>query len=166
VSPVLKVDQLGITHVRGHDRRLALVRDVSLELRPGEILGLVGESGSGKSLTARAVMGILPRALQAHGSILFDGEDVSRLAGPERRRLLSHGMGMIFQDPRAAINPVQRIDRFLMEALRFHDRTDARERGALRRRVMAALESTGIRDPSGWPTAIRTSSRAACSSGR
>ncbi|MGH2964717.1 MAG: ABC transporter ATP-binding protein [Solirubrobacterales bacterium] len=94
-----------------------VIHNVSLRIESGEALGLVGESGSGKSMTARAVMGLLPRGAQVDGSIQFDGEELLALSRSELNRFRSREAAMIFQDPRAHINPVRRIGDFLCEAL-------------------------------------------------
>ena len=111
--------------------RRAVLRDVSLALRPGEAVGLVGESGSGKSMTARAIGRLLPPGAEVHGSIRFGGTEIGQLAGADLRRYRSQ-MAMIFQDPRAHINPVRRIGDFMTEALRTNH-------GVPRRRRTAAL---------------------------
>ena len=111
--------------------RRAVPRDVSLTLRPGEAVGLVGESGSGKSMTARAIGRLLPPGAEVHGSIRFGGTEIGQLAGADLRRYRGQ-MAMIFQDPRAHINPVRRIGGFMTEALRTNHeapRAQARRRG-------------------------------------
>ena len=97
--------------------RRPVLRDVSFAMRPGEALGLVGESGSGKSMTARAIDRLLPRGAEVEGKILFDGRPVGSQSGQSLRRYRSE-VAMIFQDPRAHINPVRRIGDFMTEALR------------------------------------------------
>src|SRR5262249_8085720 len=93
------------------------IHDVSLQIESGEALGLVGESGSGKSMTARAVLGLLPRGASVDGSIEFDGQGLLALSRTELNRFRSQDAAMIFQDPPAHINPVRRIGDFLCEAL-------------------------------------------------
>ena len=111
--------------------RRAVLRDVSLTLRPGEAVGLVGESGSGKSMTARAIGRLLPHGAEVHGSIRFGGTEIGQLAGADLRRHRSQ-VAMIFQDPRAHINPVRRIGDFMTEALRTNHRVPRGRRAAAR----------------------------------
>ncbi len=98
------------------------IEDVGFSLREGEALGLVGESGCGKSITALALMGLLPQpvARLLGGEILFDGKNLATLAERERRALRGDRMGMIFQEPMTSLNPVHRIGAQLVEALRAH----------------------------------------------
>jgi oligopeptide/dipeptide ABC transporter ATP-binding protein len=115
-EPLLSVDGLTVLlPVEGRQR--AVLRDVSLQIRPGEAVGLVGESGSGKSMTARAIDRLLPRGAQVQGQIYFDGADVGALSGSQLRGYRNK-VAMIFQDPRAHVNPVRRIGDFMTEALR------------------------------------------------
>jgi oligopeptide/dipeptide ABC transporter ATP-binding protein len=115
-GPLLQVDGLTVRlDVRGAQR--AVLRDVTLTVREGEALGLVGESGSGKSMTARAIDQILPRGAEVDGSIRFGGRDVRTLSGADLRRYRNE-VAMIFQDPRAHVNPVRRIGDYMTEALR------------------------------------------------
>ncbi|WP_214320330.1 ABC transporter ATP-binding protein [Nonomuraea sediminis] len=94
-----------------------LVADVSLDIARGEAVGLVGESGSGKSMTARAVLGLTPPGARVTGSVLFDGADVLALRPRDLRALRARRIAMIFQDPRAHINPVRSVGDFLTEAM-------------------------------------------------
>ena len=115
-APLLEVDGLTVRlQVRGAMR--AVLRDVALTVRPGEALGLVGESGSGKSMTARAIDRLLPRGAEVDGTIRFQGQDVRSLAGASLRQYRGQ-VAMIFQDPRAHVNPVRRIGDYMTEALR------------------------------------------------
>ncbi|MFJ6407588.1 ABC transporter ATP-binding protein [Streptomyces hydrogenans] len=91
---------------------------VDLAVGPGETVALVGESGSGKSLTSRGALGLLPAGAVTEGAVLVDGEDVLT-APPDRLRALRTGrVAMIFQDPRATLNPLRRIGDFLTEGAR------------------------------------------------
>jgi oligopeptide/dipeptide ABC transporter ATP-binding protein len=121
-----------------------ILRGVSFELAPREVLGLVGESGSGKSMTARALIGLLPRGAQSGGRISFDGRDVRALRGAEERAYRAQDVAMVFQDPRAHVNPVRRIGDFLCEALVAVRRVP---RAEAERRAVAVLEEVGIDEP-------------------
>ncbi|MGX7672095.1 dipeptide ABC transporter ATP-binding protein [Plantactinospora sp. DSM 117369] len=95
--------------------------DVSLEVRPGETLGIVGESGSGKTMTALSVMGLLPSGGEVvGGEILFEGRDLRSLPPEEVRRIRGVRMGMVFQDPLTSLNPTMRIGTQVAEPLRVH----------------------------------------------
>jgi peptide/nickel transport system ATP-binding protein len=97
-----------------------VLENVSFELARGERLGIVGESGCGKSITALALMGLLPDAARAHGRILLDGEDL--VTAGERRlcQLRGRRIAMVFQEPMTALNPVGSIGRQVAEGLRLH----------------------------------------------
>jgi oligopeptide/dipeptide ABC transporter ATP-binding protein len=115
-GPLLSVDGLTVRlKVEGVPK--VVLRDVALTVRAGEAVGLVGESGSGKSMTARAIDRLLPRGAEVSGQISFDGEDVLTLSGAGLRDYRNK-VAMIFQDPRAHVNPVRRIGDFMTEALR------------------------------------------------
>ena len=104
----------------GADRAHA-AENVSLEIGGNEIVCIVGESGSGKSLTAHAIMGLLPRGVRAtSGQILFDGTDLLRETPDALRKRRGRDMAMIFQDPMAALNPVMPIGRQVSEQIRAH----------------------------------------------
>ena len=110
----------------------AALRGVDLAIRPGEALGLVGESGSGKSMTARAIGRLLPRGARSEGTITFGGTDVNELDGKGLRNYRGQ-VAMVFQDPRAHVNPVRRIGDFMTEALRTNEgvkKAEAYERAA------------------------------------
>ena len=102
--------------------RLQIVRGISFEIAPGEILGLVGESGCGKSMTSLAIMGLLPPGMSiAQGRILLNGADVTDLAPHQRVRQGCGKVAMVFQEPMTSLNPVLRIGDQIEEAIRVHD---------------------------------------------
>jgi oligopeptide/dipeptide ABC transporter ATP-binding protein len=140
-TPLLDVDGLTVRlPVAGSQQ--AVLRDVSLTIRPGEAVGLVGESGSGKSMTARAIDLLLPPGASVEGEIRYRGRDISELAGADLRAFRTR-VAMIFQDPRAHVNPVRRIGDFLTEALRTNLRVPA---FYARGRAMDMLARVGIED--------------------
>jgi oligopeptide/dipeptide ABC transporter ATP-binding protein len=110
------------------------VRDVSITVEPGEIVGIVGESGSGKSLTAMAIAELLPARAQATAErLLLFGRDVRSLGKAERRRLLGRSLSIVYQDPTASLNPALRVGRQLAEVAEVHEGLSRHE--AIRRSV-------------------------------
>jgi len=118
------------------------VNGVSFEIAAGETLGIVGESGCGKSVTALAVLGILPRAGRvATGRALFEGRDLIGLSDRELRRIRGREIGMIFQDPMTSLNPVLTVGRQIREALQTHMGMHRRQAEA---RAVELLDQVGI----------------------
>ncbi|HEU5024752.1 MAG TPA: dipeptide/oligopeptide/nickel ABC transporter permease/ATP-binding protein [Spirillospora sp.] len=107
-EPLLRVEDLTIGFPGRHGG-VDVVDRVSLEVRPGEVVGLVGESGCGKSLTSLAIMGLEPRGARIGGRLLFDGRDLRTLPARQRRALLGHDMAMIYQDALSSLNPAMTI---------------------------------------------------------
>jgi peptide/nickel transport system ATP-binding protein len=141
---VLGIEGLSISLPPGADRPLA-VQQVDLILRPGEVTCLVGESGSGKSMIARAVMGLLPQRVRVTaGAIRFGDQDLARLEPAAFRALRGAAIGMVFQEPMTALNPLHRVGRQVAEVLRLHTVMSARGR---RERVLALFEQTHLPDP-------------------
>ena len=159
-EPLLDVQGLSVRlPVRGSMQ--TVLDDISLAIRPGEALGLVGESGSGKSMTARAIGRILPKGAQTEGTARFRGRDVGALAGAELRGFRGQ-VAMIFQDPRAHVNPVRRVGDFMTEALRANQGVPAAEARRARPACWPRSASTMARGGCG---SIRTSCPAGCCSG-
>ena len=116
---------------------------VDLTVAARETVALVGESGSGKSLTSRSVLGLLPPGAAAEGVVDVHGENVLTMDTGQLRRLRTHTAAMIFQDPRAAINPLRRVGDFLTESLRLNAGTAA---DAADRRAAQMLDAVGLGD--------------------
>jgi oligopeptide/dipeptide ABC transporter ATP-binding protein len=142
MSPLLTLSDLRV-ELMINGRLAPVLRGIDLEIGEGEALGLVGESGSGKSMTARAIARTLPKGAHTSGTITVGTDSVLDLRGAALRRYHSEVMAMIFQDPRAHINPVRRVGDFLTEALRTNERVPAREAA---RRAAALLADVGIAD--------------------
>lgn len=138
--PLLEVSNLRV-RLQTHRGPADAVRGVSFALERGETLGLIGESGCGKSLTAMALMGLLPESAEVSGNIRFDGQELVGTSDAQMCRLRGHRIGMVFQEPMTALNPVHTIGRQVAEPLRLHlglDKTTARQR------AIALLDRVGI----------------------
>jgi ABC-type dipeptide/oligopeptide/nickel transport system ATPase component len=143
VNQLLQVTDLGMS-IPSSQGRTQLLRDVSFTVARGEAVGIVGESGSGKTLTLRSVIGLTPERATVTGNVTFDGEPVFNLSDRELIRYRRNKVGMVFQDPHAAINPVYRIGDFLAEPWRTAPR---RERNQARARASDLLTRVRIADP-------------------
>jgi peptide/nickel transport system ATP-binding protein len=160
---VAEVENLAVTFRRGN-RRIHAVRGVSLDIRPGEILGLVGESGSGKSVLGMSLLGLLPEDTLEHtsGRVAVADKDMLHGSADVRRRVRKEHLGSVFQDPMTSLNPTMRVGRQVIEAagsteeairlLRAVGIPDAERRissfphelsGGLRQRVMIAMAVAG-----------------------
>ena len=140
VSSLLEVENLSIRFPVSEP-----VRDLSFRVHDGETLALVGESGSGKSLSALALMGLLPRAARiASGRIAFQGGDLLGRTPKQWRALRGRDIAMIFQEPMTSLNPVLTIGRQITEVLRRHEGLSAR---AARARAIELLDLVRIADP-------------------
>ena len=143
-QPLLDVSDLTVEFAtrRGIVRA---VQHVSIQVAKGETLGIVGESGSGKSVTSYAVMRILDRAGKiAEGSVVFSGIDVKAATETEMRDLRGREVSMIFQNPRAALNPIRKVGDQIEDVLRQHVQVNATDRGE---KAIEALEQVKIARP-------------------
>jgi peptide/nickel transport system ATP-binding protein len=120
------------------------VREVSFTLDRGETLGLVGESGSGKSMTALAVLGLLPDGARTEGRVLLDGQDLLKLDEKALCGVRGDRIGVVFQEPMTALNPLHTIGRQIAETLILHRGTSV---GEARREATRLLDRVGIPDP-------------------
>ena len=124
-----------------------LLRGLSLEIGRGRILGVVGESGSGKSVSAMAIMDLLPRTntdIDTHSRLVFEGHDLLRMGERERRRLCGKDISMIFQDAMTSLNPVYKVGDQIVEILRLHKPISRRD---AKLRAIELLREVGIPDP-------------------
>jgi len=141
---VLEVRDLTISFST-YGGRVQAVRGVDFHLERGETIAIVGESGSGKSVTSKAVMGILAKnATIEKGEILYDGRNLTKLTEDQFAKIRGRRIGLIFQDPLSALNPIMKIGKQIAEALRTSGRYGAAE---MRDRVLELMESVGIPDP-------------------
>ena len=145
-TPLLSISDLSILLPDGADRCNA-VAEVALTLHSGETVCIVGESGSGKSLTARAIMGLLPAPHVRVGSgvIDFGGEDLTKVDYERLRNIRGSEISMIFQEPMTALNPVMTIGDQIDEIFRFHVSMPSEER---QKRALGLLEDVNLPDPS------------------
>ena len=139
------VDVRGLVLARADDPGSSpLVDGVDLAIAPGEIVGVVGESGAGKSMTALAMTRMLPAGVaMTGGEVRFEGEDLAQASDRQLRQIRGGRIGMVFQDPLSALNPLMTVGAQIAEALRLHG-TGRREASA---RARELLELVGIREP-------------------
>jgi len=140
---VLSIERLSVSLPRGGDRPFA-VKDLSLDVRRGEVVCIVGESGSGKSVTAAAVMGLLPEGQLriTEGSVRLVGEELTRASRARMRALRGSRMSMIFQEPMTALNPVHPVGEQIEEVLRCHAWS-----GDARKRVLDLMADVRLPEP-------------------
>ena len=140
--PLLEVNDLRVRLATSRGPADA-VRGVSFALERGDTLGLIGESGCGKSLTALALLGLLPESAVVTGSIRFDGEELVGRGERELCRLRGNRIGIVFQEPMTALNPLHTIGHQVAEPLRLHKGLAA---DAARKEAIALLERVGLPD--------------------
>src|SRR5215472_13698711 len=121
---ISKPAHLAVSHLRvsldRQGRSVPVIDDLSLEVQEGEIVGMVGESGSGKTMTALAVLQLLPRGARVSGSIRLEGQELLDLPESDMRHVRGARVGMVFQEPVAALNPVFTVGAQLTAAIRAH----------------------------------------------
>ncbi|QIE44471.1 ABC transporter ATP-binding protein [Pseudohalocynthiibacter aestuariivivens] len=141
---LLSIRDLAIALPEGADRQLA-AKDINFDLEAGEILCIVGESGSGKSMSANAVMSLLPQGVKAvGGTINFDGQEILGLSESQMMALRGRRISMIFQEPLSALNPLLRVGAQIAEVFEAHGVLKGPERHA---RALKLLDEVGIPDP-------------------
>ena len=143
-EPLLSVQGLGV-HFRIGRQEVQATRDVAFSIQPGERVGIVGESGCGKTVTGLALLGLLPRATsRVEGTAMFEGQNLIGLAPGRLRRVRGRKIGMIFQEPMSALDPVFTVGSQIGETIRVHFGASREE---ARTRAIAALANVGISSP-------------------
>ena len=143
-TPLLEIQGLRIT---ARDGRVAsaIVGDKSLQLAAGETVGIVGESGSGKSMTARAILGLLPPGVEASGSVTYRGDEILGEQERELQRIRGSRIGLVLQDPFTMLSPLRRCGRHVDELLR-DERGRRLSRARRRAEAVRRLREVGIED--------------------
>lgn len=142
---ILKVDHLCVDY-RSRTGHIRLVDDVSFDIQPNKTLAIVGESGCGKSMTALAMMRLLPDgATITKGVITLQGTSLTDLPEAQMRDIRGASMSMIFQEPMTSLNPVFNVGEQIAEVLRLHTDLDKQQ---VREKVQALIRSVGISDAS------------------
>ena len=143
-APLIDVRELSIAFAQGAERKVVVDR-VSFRLEKGRALALVGESGSGKTVTAQAIVRLLPQPAASYptGQILFRGRDVLKMSDGELREMRGAGVTMVFQEPMTSLNPLHPIERQIGEIIALHQGRSA----ATRARIVELLTEVGLVDP-------------------
>ncbi|RLT98658.1 ABC transporter ATP-binding protein [Ketobacter sp.] len=144
-TPALKIESLSISFQQGSKETHA-IKDVSLELKQGEMFALVGESGSGKSVTAMAITQLLPRSITHYnsGRILYQSQDLLKLSQEQMRTIRGNKIAMIFQEPLTALNPLHTVQKQIGEILKIHRNLTGKAAVA---RILELLTLVGIPEP-------------------
>lgn len=135
-SPLLQLDKVSLD-IHG----TPILSDISLSIEAGQTLGVIGESGSGKSMTALSIMQLLPRGSTLRGGIQFDGKNLTEISEEQLCDIRGSDIGMIFQEPMTALNPVKTIGDQVSESIRLHRKVSSDEAQQLTRKV---LERVGL----------------------
>jgi peptide/nickel transport system ATP-binding protein len=144
MTPLLEVTDLACT-LPTDGPPVTAVRGISYHIEPGEVVAMVGESGSGKSVSAMAVVGLLPEYAKVRGSVRLHGTELLGLADDAMSRFRGEAVGMVFQDPMSALTPVYTVGDQIAEAIEVHQPRVGKK--AARRRAVDLLELVGISQP-------------------
>jgi len=140
---LLEVSALSVT-LGSKTSATTILKEVSFKLERGRTLGIVGESGCGKSMTALALMGLLPDEASVSGRVVFDGMDLTNLTTQQWQAVRGPRIAMVFQEPMTALNPVMTVGRQLAEMLLVHEGASS---ASARERAIELLGRVGIADP-------------------
>jgi len=141
---ILKVNDLRISF-KAYGGMVQAVRGIDFELHQGETLAIVGESGSGKSVSIKAILGILTNnAIIESGEILYDGKDLTKVTEAAFHEIRGKRIGLIFQDPLSALNPIIRIGKQITEVLRLNQKMGRRQ---AKEKALELMRTVGIPEP-------------------
>lgn len=144
-TQLLEIRDLSVSFSSGKKAEHRVLDRVSLDIAPGEVLGLVGESGSGKTVLSHTILGLLPRnGRVTSGSIRFEGRELMGLKEAELRRIRGREVAMIFQDPQASLNPVYPVGRQIEWVLKLHRSITGPE---AKKEILSLFEAVKLRDP-------------------
>ncbi len=144
MNPLIEIQNLAAS-IRNEDQTLFPLQGVSFSIKQNTRMALVGESGSGKSLTASAILGMLPIGSQLNrGSILMNGRNLASFSEKEFQRIRGKEISIVFQNPRASLNPVRTVGSQISEVLQVHENISRHE---CNQKAIQMLESLGIPDP-------------------
>ena len=143
MSNIVEIRDLGITFATDGEPVVA-VDNVSLTVAPGEVLAIVGESGSGKTVTAKAILGLLPETATESGVVMLGANDIVQLSGKRLRAVRGVDVAMVFQEPSTALNPVYTVGWQIAEGLRAHGKYSRKQ---ARAKAIEILGKVGIPDP-------------------
>ena len=141
---LLRLDDVTVALPRGRGRVTPVLDHFNLSVEPGQMVGLVGESGSGKTIASLSIMRLLPPGARVTGRIMLDGTDLTTLGDTAMRRMRGGAIGMVFQNPLSALNPMHTVGKQIAEAYRAH--TSASQDEAWQR-ARDLMDEVGIRDP-------------------
>lgn len=142
-EPILEVEDLRVGFPHGRETRF-VTHGIDFAVAPGETLALVGESGSGKSVSAMSVLDLLPKVAVRKGSIRWHGQEMLKVKADRLREIRGKEIGVIFQEPMTAFNPVYTIGKQISDAIRNHESVSI---GQARARTVQLLREVGIPDP-------------------
>jgi len=143
-AALLSVRDLAVDFIVGKEAPRVAVRGISFDVPPNRTVALVGESGSGKSVSALAILRLLPDNARICGSIRFEGRELTSLAKAQIRALRGGAISMVFQEPMSSLNPVFTVGEQIAEVLRVHERVGRR---AARARAIELLAEVGLPEP-------------------
>ena len=125
---IISIKDLRI-HYEYRDRCVKAVNGISLDIEKGTVTGLVGETGAGKTTTARSIMRLLPKRVGriVDGSIIFDGQDLTKISEKDMRHIRGAKISMIFQDPMTSLNPVETVGDQIAEVIKLHNNLGSKE---------------------------------------
>lgn len=138
-KPLLTISQLNVSI-----KQQALLKDINLEIYPGECLGILGESGSGKSLLSKTIMGLLDRSFTKSGTISFEGNNLLQLSSSKAKALRGKDIALIMQQPMNCFDPLQRLGNQMHESLKAHKKISFQEAYP---EMLSILETMSIRSP-------------------